>query len=102
MVKGKICEILGNEKPVTIGSNVLVGWDATVLCGTTIEDNVIIGAHAVVSSRLGHDSALGDCSADLFLGALSREACRDPARGGLGVREALSHQGAWPEPDGGL
>ena len=47
VVKGKTGEILGNKKPVTIGNNVFVGWGATILCGTTIEDNVIIGAHAV-------------------------------------------------------
>lgn len=59
VVKGKTGEILGNEKPVTIGNNVFVGWGATILCGTTIEDNVIIGAHAVVSGHVDGDSVWG-------------------------------------------
>ena len=72
VVKGKTGEILGNEKPVTIGNNVFVGWGATILCGTTIEDNVIIGAHAVVSGQVEGDSVWGGGarSADLFTGAL--------------------------------
>ena len=61
VVKGKTGEILGNEKPVTIGNNVFVGWGATILCGTTIEDNVIIGAHAVVSGHIEGDSVWGGC-----------------------------------------
>lgn len=61
VVKGKTGEILGNEKPVTIGNNVFVGWGATILCGTTIEDNVIIGAHAVVSGHVEGDSVWGGC-----------------------------------------
>lgn len=40
VIKGKTGEILGNEKPVTIGNNVFVGWGATILCGTTIEAQV--------------------------------------------------------------
>lgn len=59
VVKGKTGEILGNEKPVTIGNNVFVGWGATILCGTIIEDNVIIGAHTVVSGHVEHDSVWG-------------------------------------------
>lgn len=59
VVKGKTGEILGNEKPVTIGNNVFVGWGATILCGTTIEDNVIIGAHAVVSGHVEGNSVWG-------------------------------------------
>lgn len=56
VVKGVTGEIFGNEKPVTIGNNVFIGWGATILCGTTIEDNVIVGAHSVVSGRLEHNS----------------------------------------------
>ena len=59
VIKGKTGEILGNEKSVTIGNNVFIGWGATILCGTTIEDNVIIGAHAVVSGRVRCDSVWG-------------------------------------------
>lgn len=59
VLKGLTGEILGNQKPVTIGNNVFIGWGATILCGTTIEDNVIIGAHAVVSGHVEHDSVWG-------------------------------------------
>ena len=43
--------ILGNQQPVIIGDNVFVGWGATILAGTIIEDNVIIGAGSVVSGH---------------------------------------------------
>lgn len=56
VIKGKTGEVFGNQKHVTIGNNVFIGWGATILCGTTIEDNVIVGAHSVVSGRLEHDS----------------------------------------------
>lgn len=91
VVKGKTGEILGNEKPVTIGNNVFVGWGATILFGTTIEDNVIIGAHAVVSGHVEGDSVWGGGarSADLLARALPGEACRRTGRGGQGVRALL-------------
>lgn len=91
VVKGKTGEILGNEKPVTIGNNVFVGWGATILCGTTIEDNVIIGAHAVVSGHVEGDSVWGggSRSEDLFAGALPGEACCLTGRGGQGVCASL-------------
>lgn len=93
VVKGKTGEILGNEKPVTIGNNVFVGWGATILCGTTIEDNVIIGAHAVVSGHVEGDSVWGGPrSANLFFGALPGEACRSAGRGGQRVRTALPRE----------
>ena len=88
VVKGKTGEVLGNEKPVTIGNNVFVGWGATILCGTTIEDNVIIGAHAVVSGHVEGDSVFwggGARSADLLARTLPGEACRRTGRGGQGV-----------------
>lgn len=56
VIKGKTGEVFGNQKHVTIGNNVFIGWGATILCGTTIEDNVIVGARSVVSGRLEHDS----------------------------------------------
>ena len=92
VIKGKTGEILGNQKPVTIGNNVFVGWGATILCGTTIEDNVIIGAHAVVSGHVEHDSVWGGGarSAHLLAGALPRETRSRSGRRGAGLRAALS------------
>lgn len=91
VVKGKTGEILGNEKPVTIGNNVFVGWGATILCGTTIEDNVIIGAHAVVSGHVEGNSAWGGgaCSANLLIGTLSGEESRSAGRGSQGIRAVI-------------
>lgn len=59
VIKGKWGDVLGNEKPVTIGNNVFIGWGAVILCGTTIEDDVIIGAHSVVSGRVRSGSVYG-------------------------------------------
>ena len=93
VVKGKTGEILGNEKPVTIGNNVFVGWGATILCGTTIEDNVIIGAHAVVSGHIGRFCLGGGArSANLFIGALPGKASFCAGRGGQRVRAALPYE----------
>lgn len=52
VIKRKYGFIYGNQKPVTIGNNVFIGWGATILCGSVIEDNTIIGANAVVSGHL--------------------------------------------------
>ena len=45
-------EVLGSQKKVTIGNNVFLGWGCTVLAGTTIGDNAVIGAHAVATGNL--------------------------------------------------
>lgn len=39
---------LGRVAPVKIGNNVFIGMNAVILCGTVIEDNVIIGAGSIV------------------------------------------------------
>ena len=49
-------EILGKQQKTRIGNNVFLGWGCTVLPGTTIGDNVIIGANAVVSGYIENDS----------------------------------------------
>lgn len=45
-------EVLGDQKPVEIGSNVFLAWGCTVLPGTTIGDDVVIGAGAVVTGKI--------------------------------------------------
>lgn len=52
-------EVLGSQKPVTIGNNVFLGWGCTVLAGTTIGDNCVIGAGSVVSGRVEGNSIWG-------------------------------------------
>lgn len=49
-------KIYGKSKKTVIGNNVFLGWGCTVLAGTVIEDNVIIGAGAVVSGRVEKNS----------------------------------------------
>ena len=48
--------LLATIRPVTIGNNVFLGWGCTVLSGTVIGDNTVIGAGAVVSGRLEPNS----------------------------------------------
>lgn len=43
---------LGGGKPVKIGNNVYIGWNAIILPGVTIGDNCIIGAGAVVTKNV--------------------------------------------------
>lgn len=52
VIKGITGEILGNQKKVNIGNNVFIGHGSIILCGTTIEDNTIIGANSVVTGHL--------------------------------------------------
>ena len=40
---------LGIAKPITIGDNVWVGGNSTIVMGVTIGNNVIIGAGSVVT-----------------------------------------------------
>lgn len=56
VLKRKYGKILGNQKPVLIGDNVFIGWGATILAGTTVGNNVIIGANSVVSGVLESNS----------------------------------------------
>lgn len=59
VIKGMTGEILGNERPVSIGDNVFIGWGATLLAGSCVPNNVIIGAHSVVTGRLEANSVYG-------------------------------------------
>lgn len=53
---GKQLDRVGCNRPVAIGNNVFLGWGCTILAGSTIGDNVIIGAHAVVSGKVESNS----------------------------------------------
>lgn len=59
-------EVLGAQKPVSIGSNVFLAWGCTVLPGTIIGDNVIIGAGAVVTGKIAEDGVYGGNPARLI------------------------------------
>ena len=49
-------KIYGKQRKVKIGNNIFLGWGCTILCGTEIGDNTIIGAGAVVSGKLEKNS----------------------------------------------
>ncbi len=52
VLKGVYGEILGSAGKVTIGNNVFLGMNSTVLKGVTIGDNVIIGANSLVNKDI--------------------------------------------------
>lgn len=48
VIKGKYGEVLGSAGKVTIGNNCFIGMNSIILKGSTIGDNVIIGAGSIV------------------------------------------------------
>ncbi|HBI61967.1 MAG TPA: acyltransferase [Lachnospiraceae bacterium] len=59
VLKRKYGEICGKQLKTVIGDNVFLGWGALVLPGTTIGNNVIVGAHSICSGRLESNSVYG-------------------------------------------
>ena len=47
---------VGIIRPITIGRNCFIGMNVTVLPGTVVEDNVIVGAGSVIRGRLERNS----------------------------------------------
>lgn len=45
-------EVLNHPKEITIGNNVWIGMKATIMKGTTIGDNVVIGAGSFVNKKI--------------------------------------------------
>lgn len=56
VLKRKYGYIYGNQEKTSIGNNVFIGWGATILAGSTIGDNVIIGANTVISGKVSSNS----------------------------------------------
>lgn len=52
VLKRKYGEILGNQKETVLEDNIFVGWGATILAGTHVGANSIIGAGSIVSGNL--------------------------------------------------
>ena len=48
----------GGTLPVTIGNNVFIGFNSTILMGTTIGDNCIIGANSLVKGSFQDNSVI--------------------------------------------
>ena len=57
---------LGVAKPVTIGSDVWLGGNVTILPGVTIGNNVIVAAGAVVTKDVPDNSLVGGVPARLI------------------------------------
>lgn len=56
VLKGVYGEVLGSRGKVTIGDNVFIGINSTILKGVTIGNNVIIGACSVVTRDIPDNS----------------------------------------------
>lgn len=52
VLKGVYGEVLGSAGKVTIGNNVFIGMNTTILKGVTVGNNVIIGANSLVNKDL--------------------------------------------------
>lgn len=52
VLKGVYGDILGSSGKVSIGNNVFIGVNSTILKGVDIGDNVIIGANSVVTDNV--------------------------------------------------
>lgn len=52
VLKRKYGEIVGNQKYTVLKGNIFIGWGATILAGSYIGENTIIGAGSVVSGHL--------------------------------------------------
>lgn len=52
VLKGVYGDILGSSGGVSIGNNVFIGMNSTILKGTHIGDNVIIGAGSIVTKDI--------------------------------------------------
>lgn len=56
VLKRKYGEILGNQQETVLEDNIFIGWGATILAGSHIGSNCIIGAGSIVSGKLEGDA----------------------------------------------
>lgn len=63
VIKYKYGDIIGNQKKTVLKDNIFIGWGSTILAGTYIGPNTIIGANSVVSGHLDGDSVYAGNSA---------------------------------------
>lgn len=67
VLKKKYGEVIGGVGPVTIGNNVFIGMNTTVLKNTSIGDNVIIGANSLVSGKFPSDCVIAGNPAKVIM-----------------------------------
>lgn len=58
VLKGVYGDILGSSGKVQIGNNVFIGMNATILKGTVIGNDCIIGANSLVSGKFPNNSVI--------------------------------------------
>ena len=58
VLKGYYGKVLGSSGKVTIGNNCFIGMNTVILKGTSIGDNVIVGAGSVVTGRYSSDCVI--------------------------------------------
>ena len=58
VLNGKYGDICGAAGKVTIGNNVFIGMQSTILKGVTIGDNVIIGANSLINKDIPSNSVV--------------------------------------------
>ena len=58
VLKGKYGTVLGSAGKVSIGNNVFIGMNSTILKGTNIGNNVIIGANSVITKDIPDDTVV--------------------------------------------
>lgn len=63
----KFGDFVGGSLPVTIGNNVFIGTKATILMGTEIGDNCIIGANSVVKGTFPSGSVIAGNPAKVIM-----------------------------------
>lgn len=76
-------------KPITVGSNVFIGFGTIILPGVTIGDNVVIGAGSIVSRDIPANSVAVGAPARVIK---SYEAYRDGTRATADPTKTLSPQ----------
>lgn len=59
VIKGKYGDVLGSSGKVTIGDNVFIGMNSTILKGVTIGENTIIGAGSLVTHDIPPNCVAG-------------------------------------------
>ena len=57
---------LGNNRPVEIGSDVWIGWNAVIMPGITVGDGAVIGAGAVVTHDVPPYTVVGGVPAKMI------------------------------------
>lgn len=67
VLKGMYGHVLGSAGKVTIGNNVFIGMNTTILKGVTIGNNVVIGANSLVNKDVPDNCVIGGNPAKVIM-----------------------------------